>query len=189
MLGVLLLSSEQFWYDNIIEKFCAPTKEICCYWRLTTYWCLLQKVHLVIRCIWFFLYIHKNIYIYMWYQYPVVLDVSFLLMFMHITCLNFSFSNMIYIYTYMCHINVLSLLIILVKGCDMLYNFLFISCFVFSKSISLEIFFEFFGGNIYVFPILVFWPGDNNALFVFCIKWIYWIVIFTLILTRWTTNF
>lgn len=131
-----------------------------------------------------FLYIHKNIYIYMWYQYPVVLDVSFLLMFMHITCLNFSFSNMIYIYTYMCHINVLSLLTILVKGCDM-YNFLFISCFVFSKSInaififSLEIYIAFLLSNIYVFPILVFWPGDNNALFVFCIKWIYWIVIFT----------
>lgn len=120
----------------------------------------------------------------MWYQYPVVLDVSFLLMFMHITCLNFSFSNMIYIYTYMCHINVLSLLTILVKGCDM-YNFLFISCFVFSKSInaififSLEIYIAFLLSNIYVFPILVFWPGDNNALFVFCIKWIYWIVIFT----------
>lgn len=122
----------------------------------------------------------------MWYQYPVVLDVSFLLMFMHITCLNFSFSNMIYIYTYMCHINVLSLLTILVKGCDM-YNFLFISCFVFSKSInaififSLEIYIAFLLSNIYVFPILVFWPGDNNALFVFCIKWIYWIVIFTLL--------
>lgn len=62
----------------------------------------------------------------------------------------------------MCHINVLSLLTILVKGCDMLYNFLFISCFVFSKSInaifiiSLEIYIAFLLGNIYVFPIHVF---------------------------------